>query len=308
MKKNNIAIIGECMVELQQAGELYKPSFGGDTLNTALYLARLTAPHGIETAYFTGLGRDPFSKAMLTSWQSEAINTQHVRISETKLPGMYAIETAEDGERSFYYWRNDSAAKYWLRGCDAHSLSDELSEFKWIYLSGISLAILPTDCLETLYEALVLCRDNGVHIAFDNNYRPALWDSTAKAREIYQKFMALTDLAFLTFDDEMMLWGDTQEDQAITRAQQCGIQEVIIKRGSQPCLIIDAKQRTSVAANQIDHVVDTTAAGDSFSAGYLAKRITGGSPQAAAQLGHQLAGNVIQHRGAVIAREFMPNM
>ncbi|MFC3025304.1 sugar kinase [Vibrio zhugei] len=308
MKSTNIAIVGECMVELQQAGDLYKSGFGGDTLNTAVYLSRLTSQYGIETAYFTGLGRDPFSQAMLRSWQEEAIDTTHVRISNSKLPGMYAIETAVDGERSFYYWRNDSAAKYWLRDIPVNDLAKEFSQFDWVYLSGISLAILPTDCLDILYQALSLCHQSGVKVAFDNNYRPKLWESQTQAQHVYKTFMALTDLAFLTFEDEIALWGDSHEEQAITRAQQCGIQEIVIKRGAKPCMIIAQQERESVAAQSIEHVVDTTAAGDSFSAGYLAKRIIGGSPYAAAQLGHQLAGTVIQHRGAVIARDLMPQI
>ena len=55
-----------------------------------------------------------------------------------------------------------------------------------------------------------------------------------------------------------------------------------------------------------ENVIDTTAAGDSFSAGYLAVRLTGGTPEAAAQRGHLTASTVIQYRGAIIPREAMP--
>ena len=106
MYVNRIAVIGECMVELQKHGELYKQSFGGDTLNTALYLSRLTHHHEITTSYVTGLGKDPFSKQMLQIWQEEGINTDFVHLSEDKLPGLYTIDTDEHGERSFFYWRN----------------------------------------------------------------------------------------------------------------------------------------------------------------------------------------------------------
>src|SRR5699024_12069220 len=81
MKVNRVAIIGECMVELHKQGAYYKQSFGGDTLNTALYLSRLTHQQGIITSYVTGLGKDPFSQQMLTAWQQEAINTDLVAIS-----------------------------------------------------------------------------------------------------------------------------------------------------------------------------------------------------------------------------------
>ena len=308
MKANRVAIIGECMVELQKSGDTVKQSFGGDTLNTAVYLSRLTSQHGIETSYITGLGKDPFSREMLEAWQKEKINTDLVRISETKLPGMYAIETAPDGERSFYYWRNDAAAKFWLRDIDILPLANELSQFQWIYLSGISLAILPEECREKLFDTLLLCHQDGVKIAFDNNYRPKLWDSVQTARDTYLKFMALTDMAFLTFDDEVMLYGDTKVNQAIERAEYCGIKEIIVKRGAEPCLVVNAGERDEIAATKVAKVIDTTAAGDSFSAGYLAKRLTGGTPHEAAQLGHQVAGTVIQHRGAIIPLDAMPHL
>lgn len=301
-----IAILGECMVELQKADDQIKQSFGGDTLNTALYLSRLTQQHGITTSYVTGLGKDPFSKQMLASWQQEGINTDLVQISETKLPGIYAIETAPNGERSFYYWRNDSAAKYWLRDRSVMSLAEELSQHQIIYLSGISLAILPEDCRKKLLELLTLCRKDGVTITFDNNYRPALWESTQAARDMYASILCLTDIAFLTFDDEVMLYGDSTEQQAIERTQGFGVKEIVIKRGADECYVVTPDDFITVPAIKVSKVVDTTAAGDSFSAGYLAKRLMGGSTVDSAVSGHALAGTVIQHRGAIIPHDAMP--
>jgi 2-dehydro-3-deoxygluconokinase len=52
--------------------------------------------------------------------------------------------------------------------------------------------------------------------------------------------------------------------------------------------------------------VDTTAAGDSFNAGYLAARINGAMPRDAAAAGHRLAGAVIMAPGAVIPKDAMP--
>ncbi|EGR09763.1 ketodeoxygluconokinase [Vibrio cholerae HE48] len=303
---NRVAVIGECMVELQKTDDQLKQSFGGDTLNTALYLSRLTQQHGVTTAYVTGLGKDPFSKEMLANWQQEGINTDLVQISDNKLPGIYAIETAADGERSFFYWRNDSAAKYWLRDGSVESFAAALSQNQVIYLSGISLAILPTDCREKLVELLTLCRKDGVKVAFDNNFRPALWESLDAARDMYASILRLTDIAFLTFDDEVMLYGDSEEQQAIERTQAFGVKEIVVKRGAQECYVVTPNDFIAVPAVKVSNVVDTTAAGDSFSAGYLAKRLTGGSTVDSAVAGHTLAGTVIQHRGAIIPRDAMP--
>lgn len=308
MKMSKVAVIGECMVELQKAGEFYKQSFGGDSLNTALYLSRLTHAHGIQTAYLTGLGKDPFSQEMMNAWQNEHIDTSLVAISEDKLPGMYAIETRDDGERSFYYWRNDAAAKFWLRDIDLAAFTETLSTYPLVYLSGISLAILPQDCRETLFTVLAACRERGVKIAFDNNYRPKLWESIESAQENYRKILSLTDIAFLTFDDEVMLYGDNDEEQAIARTLALGVNEIVVKRGADDCFVVTSEERQVIPATKVTKVVDTTAAGDSFSAGYLAKRLLGGNLVESANAGHTLAGTVIQYRGAIIPSDVMPTI
>lgn len=306
MPITNVAIIGECMVELKKVAGVVAQGFGGDTLNTAIYLSRLTHQQGIVTSYVTGLGKDPFSKEMITAWQKEGLNTEMVYQSVDKLPGIYAIETEEDGERSFFYWRHDSAAKYWIRDISQQALITKLSAHQVIYLSGISLAILADDCRDTLIEVLASCRKAGVKIVFDNNYRPALWDNAQQAQYYYKKILAITDIAFLTFDDEQMLYGDKTEQQTITRTQQLNVKEIVIKRGADACLVVSDNVTIAVEPTPINNVVDTTAAGDSFSAGYLAKRLIGGNTQESAVAGHIVAGQVIQHSGAVISIEAMP--
>lgn len=303
-----IAVIGECMVELRKINGALDQSFGGDTLNTAVYISRLVKNQGVQTSYVTGLGKDPFSRDMLAAWQEEQIETHLVHISEDKTPGIYAIETAEDGERSFYYWRSESAAKYWLRECTVEELVHKLSEQNWIYLSGISLAILPKDCLEKLFEVIRICRANGSKVAFDNNYRAVLWKSKQDAQSAYQNILKMTDIAFLTYDDEADLWSDTDEQQAIDRTRELGVEEIVVKRGANACYVATADSIEIVSANRVDLVVDTTAAGDSFSAGYLAKRLTGGDLVQSAQAGHLVASTVIQYPGAIIKQDCMPNI
>lgn len=307
MTIKHITVIGECMLELSKIGKELKQGYGGDTLNTAIYLSRLTHNSEVTVSYATGLGRDPFSADMLNSWQQEGINTDMVCISEDKVPGIYAIETSDEGERHFYYWRNDSAAKYWLRGESITSFTEKLVQSELIYLSGISLAILANDSKEILLSALTHCHEMGISIVFDNNYRPALWENKETAQMWYTKVLQLTDIAFLTYEDEQALWGDTTEQQSIVRSTKMGIKEVVIKRGSDSCLVVTGEGQSSIAPTPISNIIDTTAAGDSFSAGYLAKRISGGSCQESARNGHILAGTVIQHRGAIVDISAMPS-
>ncbi|GAA5215956.1 sugar kinase [Corallincola platygyrae] len=306
MKAKRVAVIGECMVELKKDGDKLEQGFGGDTLNTAVYLSRLTHQSSISVSYVTGLGTDPYSREMLKTWQAEHINTDTVYLSEDKLPGLYSIETTPEGERAFYYWRQDSAAKYWLKNQPIERITQTLLQHEFIYISGISLAILPSTCRQTLLKVLDSCRNAGVTIAFDNNYRTALWDDQSTARYWYEKMLQHTDIAFLTYDDEQELWGDNTELQTIVRTQTFGVSEVVIRRGSKDCIVVTREATKYVSAIAVDQVIDTTAAGDSFSAGYLAKRIQGGSSEASALSGHHLAGRVIQHRGAIIPKHAMP--
>lgn len=301
-----VAVIGECMIELSEKKANIVRHFGGDTLNTAIYLAR--ANPNLSVHYVSALGTDSMSSAMLTQWQQENVHTELVQRIEHKLPGLYLIETDPQGERTFYYWRNDSAARYWLQTAQSPAIFKQLLEFEYIYLSGISLAILSPEDRDCLLQQLSKCREAGVKIAFDNNYRPALWESREIAQHYYQAIFRLTDLAFLTLDDEFALWGDTNQIQSIERAVQLGIKEVVIKRGEKSCVVIQQGHYDEIPAIQLDKqcIIDTTAAGDSFSAGYLAIRLEGKSVTNAARYAHLLASTVIQHRGAIIAKSSMP--
>jgi 2-dehydro-3-deoxygluconokinase len=296
------------MIELQRsaggAGMDYR--FGGDTLNTAVYMARLVDPGQVKVAYVTALGADGMSDEMCASWEAEGIDTGCVLRLPDRLPGIYMIETDPGGERRFHYWRKDSAARHWLEAPDAGKVLLKLAQARMVYLSGISLAILSPADRELLIAALARCRASGGSVVFDNNYRPRLWESALDAAAVYQRVLAHCDIALLTLDDEQALYGPHDAMAAIERTRQLGVNEVVVKQGGEPCVVWAGGEAVSVAPAPVAEVVDTTAAGDSFGGAYLAARLSGATPQEAASAGHRLAGTVIRHRGAIIPREAMP--
>lgn len=309
MTQKNIAIIGECMIELSEKGENIKRGFGGDTLNTAVYLARQSDSQQLQVNYVTALGTDSFSDQMIAAWQQEQVQTQLIQRLENKMPGLYFIETDDHGERTFWYWRNDAAARFWLDSPESDAICAQLAQYDYLYLSGISLAILPPASREKLMALLSACRQNGGKVIFDNNYRPRLWADKASAQQAYVEMLRHTDMAFLTLDDEHLLWGEQPLEAVIARTREAGVQEIAIKRGADSCLVaIGDEPLREVAAIKLskEKVIDTTAAGDSFSAGYLAVRLVGGSAEDAAARGHLTASTVIQHRGAIIPLAAMP--
>lgn len=302
---SRIALIGECMIELSgKAFSHLVQSWGGDTYNTAVYLRRLL-PAEHQVSYITGMGEDELSQHMLMQWQQQGLNLDEVRLIAGRSPGIYQISTDAEGERSFHYWRNDAAAKFVFDGVKAQTLASRLMHYDYLYLSGISLAILTPEGRQTLLQALSQYVENGGTLVFDNNYRPKLWKSKTECQALYQQVLSMAHIALLTLDDENALWGSQQPDDVFS---MWSCHEVVIKRGGQDCLLRVNGDSFSVAAQRVDSVVDTTAAGDSFSAGYLYGRIMGETPVVSALYGHQLAGRVIQYAGAMIDENHMPDL
>ncbi|MFT6924886.1 MAG: 2-dehydro-3-deoxygluconokinase [Psychromonas sp.] len=297
-----IAIIGECMIELNGTpfGAMIQ-TYGGDSLNTAVYLSR-TAGQSVKIDYISALGMDTISNGMIASWQQEGINTNYVLRDSIRQPGLYFIQLDAQGERTFLYWRNQSAARYLLQHSEFSLIANHLADVDMVYLSGISLAILPAADRQQLMDLLQALRVKGVEISFDSNYRPALWKDPQEARDCYQQVLKHTDLALVTDDDEAALWGDISTQYTLQRLHNSGVNKVVLKMGAKGCLYTDFNTDTPelISTQAVKNVIDTTSAGDAFNAGFLAGYLTRKNSIESAQQGHQLAGIVIQHKGAII--------
>ncbi|EJF7776037.1 sugar kinase, partial [Salmonella enterica subsp. enterica] len=260
MTVKRIGLIGECMIELNGApfGEMVQ-RYGGDALNSAVYLAR-AAGDAVEVNFISAMGTDPLSKGMISRWQAEGVNTAHVLIDPHHQPGLYLIQLDEQGERTFLYWRNDSAARYLIRHPEYPALLAQMAQMDAIYLSGISLAILPPQDRLQLLDDLKTLSQQGKTILFDSNYRPALWADENETRDCYQAMYALTDMALVTDDDEARLWGDSDRNSTFARLAKAGVKQAIIKAGAQGCdyrdLRTDAPAIT-IATTPAEQVVDT---------------------------------------------------
>jgi 2-dehydro-3-deoxygluconokinase len=295
-----IACIGECMIELSQGAEnqLIR-SYGGDTLNTAIYLSRL----GVSVDYVTALGDDPFSDEMIAGWNGEGVGTGRVVRVKGKLPGLYAIRTNEAGERSFYYWRDNAAARMLLELPETGDLLTALSDYDMVYLSGITLSLYGADGRQRLLDALKSARKGKTRVAFDTNFRPQGWPVVDAARQVYREMFDISDIVLASTDDLTPLFGARMQGELIDRITA---REVVLKLATPASVVRYDGLDTTVRAEPVGSIVDTTAAGDSFSAAYLAARLRGMTPLEAAWAGHRLAGAVICHRGAIIPRDAMP--
>jgi 2-dehydro-3-deoxygluconokinase len=297
-----VASIGECMMELKQAGSgLYSRGFGGDTLNTSVYLARL----GVAVDYITALGDDPLSAEMIAGWVAEGVGTGRVMRLPGKLPGIYLIGTDAKGERRFFHWRETAAVRSLLDLPETESLLQSLGEYDLVYLSAISIAIFRDEGRARLLAALRAARARGTRIVFDTNFRIRLWPDLDVARAVYARAFEIADIVLASTEDLQLLYPDEGADALLARISA---NEVVL-RLAEPASIVRAAGTTQIlrAEPVAAPVVDTTAAGDSFAAAYIAARLAGIEPNDAARAGHRLAGVVVCHPGAIIPRSAMPD-
>lgn len=302
---STLAALGECMIELYRRPDgLLSKGFGGDTLNTAVYLARL----GVAVDYVTALGDDPESAAMVAAWDAEGVGTGHVLRVPGRLPGLYLIETDSTGERRFLYWRDRAPARDLFELAESPALAAALERYDLLYLSGISLAIWGERGRAVLYPLLDRVRDRGGRVVFDTNWRPRLWPDRETARTAYAEVLARTDIVFAGVGDLRDLYDDADEAAVLARVRAAGIPEIVLKLELPGCVVCAEGTETAVPAVKVATVVDTTAAGDSFSAGYIAARLAGSGPVEAAGAAHRLAAVVVQHRGGIIPHAAMAGL
>lgn len=294
-KPVSVAAIGECMLELSKQGDSWKMGHAGDTFNVS-WVLRALLPDDAVTDFLSAFGTDPFSAQQVDFMASNGIGIgQSQRIAGAH-PGLYAI-TLDGAERSFTYWRQDSAAR--RLASNPQSLAQSLAGRDLIYFSGITLAILDRTGRQALLQEIRKARLAGAKVAFDPNYRPHLWPDMAEAGKAIGEALADVDIALPTFSDEQALFGDEHPEATARRIAAAGVAEIVVKNGAEDALLWTPQKRQRLPAVCVDVPVDTTGAGDSFNGGYLAARMSGRPPPASGEQAHRIAAITVQEYGAL---------
>ena len=294
--RKRIVVIGEGMLELVRKGEGWQLGYGGDTLNTAIHLARA----GHDVAYLTALGKDPLSAGLKAQWAAEGLDTSLVLDHPRRSTGLYAISTDADGERSFAYWRDTSAVREMFALPEMARALAAAEQADLLYYSLISLAILPPDDREKIFALARAIRARGAQVAFDGNYRLRLWGETDEARWVRDAAIGAADIGLPTLEDETLLSGEADADAVARHWIGLGCDETVVKLGALGCRLPDG---LILPPPEVLNPVDTSGAGDAFNGGYLAARMNGAGVGDAARAGHALAGWCVMRGGAIPARD-----
>jgi 2-dehydro-3-deoxygluconokinase len=299
-QKSGCVCVGEVMVEFSRGADgRFGFGCGGDTFNVAVYLARA----GMEVAYATALGDDRYSDGILALAAAEGVKTEPVLRVPGRLPGLYLIETDTAGERQFFYWRETAPARDLFELPDWSRVAERILAAKLVYFSGITLSLYSNNGLGRFLAIVEMARQQGVKVAFDGNFRPRGWKGDLpRTRTVFVEALKRVDIVLPTYDDEAVLWGDPSPEATVERMQAFGIGEIVVKNGPNSALVAAGGRSEFIPVPEVVVPVDTTAAGDSFNAGYIAARLSGREPAEAAAEAHRLAGEVIRHRGAIMPR------
>lgn len=301
-----VVLFGECMLELRQAKDgVMKQSFAGDTFNSAVYMKRIFAQQDI--AFMTAVGQDTISQQMVEACTAEALNNQHIFAKSERNPGIYLVQTDDQGERSFLYWRDSSAAKQIMQFVDQQAI-DELCKAELFFFSGISLAILETQDRDAFWSMIAQLKEAGVKIGFDPNYRPRLWNSPDEAKAEFAKAYAASDIMLPGVDDFKQLYNIETLEDILAFCEPFTINEMVLKNGPESVYCQIDGQLTHVAITPVSNVVDTTSAGDSFNGVYLGARLEGRDVTSSVELAAASAAIVIQHPGAIAPSNAFDNI
>ena len=292
-----ILSIGECMAEFSPDEQLgkFNLGFAGDTFNTAWYIANNHAD--VNSAYFSKVGDDELSDQMLKFMSDNQVDTRYITTVAGSTIGLYLISLV-NGERTFSYWRNKSAATF--LGQNVDDVGNAMKKQDMIYFSGITLAILDQNSRENLFSCLKSARRAGKKIAFDPNLRPKLWNNKKEMCDVIMSGANLSDIILPSFEDEATWFSDADPMSTLARYQNVGAETVVVKNAGDPVSFCSQHGTGTYLVDSVDKIIDSTAAGDSFNAEILVGLLREIPLADAINNGANLAKKVLMGQGALV--------
>ena len=294
--KINVCSIGEAMIEISNIkNSLYNQSFAGDTLNFCNYLDKKK----LNAFFLSAIGKSEINQSLLDFVKSKKISTKYIKQINQFEVGLYLIKNKNNGEKQFFYWRDESAAKQYFNNIDFINLYKELKNFDYIYFSGITLSIIHISKLNNFIKLLKLLKSKKIKIVFDFNIRPSRWNK--KNLNIFlDSVLKFVDICFLSGED-MNYWknkNDIKSYEQIVRKYK--LKHSIFRKNAKFTYVFLNKTRYVFKNKLLKTVVDTSGAGDGFNAAYLSNFIVNNDPVLALKAGSSLGSKIVMKKGAIV--------
>lgn len=256
-------------------------STGGDTMNTAIHLTRL----GVDVTLVCRNGEDSFSSIIHDKLVAEGIDTRYVKVIPDGKCSVSLVVINDAGERSFYVRRGVNS-DVCIDDVDLNTLGD----YRIVHSSNYY--VLPKLLGEGAAKLFSEAKKQGCTTTLDVTH-----DITGRWMETLRPCLPNIDYFMPSFKEARALTGSDDPLNMARILMDEGVQNVIIKLGGEGCYFKNARKAFFVPAYAVP-VVDTTGAGDSFVAGFLAGLAKGWDEVYACRFANALAGNCVQYLGA----------
>ncbi len=228
-------------------------SLGGDALNEALVLSSLGKNVRLETV----VGEDCAGRFIIEQCRERGIVIEQRQIR--KIPtGINVVLVGKDGERSFLTNPNGT-----LRGLvpgDIRMPFDSETDI----LCFASIFVFPQIKAEHLVQIFSQAKKQGITVCADMTKRKC-----GETAQDMQEALSYVDYLFANEEEACLLTGETDMKKAAQMLLSCKTRHVIIKCGARGCFVSSEKESYMVPAEKGTVCIDTTGAGDSFTAGFL---------------------------------------
>ncbi len=294
--KINVCSIGEAMIEISNIkNSLYNQSFAGDTLNFCNYLDKKK----LNAFFLSAIGKSEINQSLLDFVKSKNISTKYIKQINQFEIGLYLIKNKDNGEKQFFYWRDESAAKQYFNNIDFLNLYKELKNFDYIYFSGITLSIIHISKLNNFIKLLNLLKSKKIKIVFDFNIRPSRWNKK-NLNFFLDSVLKFVDICFLSGED-MNYWKNKNNIKSYEQiVRKYKLKHSIFRKNAKFTYVFLNKTRYVFKNKLLKTVVDTSGAGDGFNAAYLSNFIVNNDPVLALKAGSSLGSKIVMKKGAIV--------
>lgn len=302
---SRVVAIGEVLVELSRGEDSrYGLSFGGDGFGVAIRLARL----GVATALATAISDDPYSRAIFAGAQAAGLATDLMIRIAGRRPGLAVIETDASGEHHVESWREGAPVRHLFSVEGWGSLAEAMTAAELVYVSGSTLALFDNVGIGRLLATLELARERGAKVALGGAFHLRDWGGDlARARAIHAEALRRVDIALPGFASEVRLFDDASPAATLDRLAAAGIGEIALTAGAGGLLVRQGAETVQVSGEQGADKPPAEPRGEggdpTFNAGYLAARLAGQPPEAAARTAQRLSSAAAAPSGAEASRK-----
>ena len=232
---------------------------GGDAANEALVLARL----GHAPALISAIGRDAPGDFVLQTLSAAGVDVARVARVEGLDTGINVVLVGTDGERRFITSRSGSLRRLGLGDILPALDAPGMEEAKIACLASLFVSpLLSLGDTAALFDAL---KARGLTLCADTT-RPKGGETLCEAGGALSRL----DYFFPNRDEAAALTGREDPDAIADALLAAGVGHVALKLGGQGCLLKSRTERHLIPACPGVKCVDTTGAGDTFAAGFIA--------------------------------------